>query len=453
MNFMKAHRYVQIAAVILLVLFFSMTAKAATPRLTFTNTHAENIALYVTKTVTCKNPQMTAPAEDSFLFRLKLNQTAAEEREYHLFRDGQELFNYGGSLTNIRQEGQLPTPFLTDRNGCFSLKGAEAACFDDLSPGTSYEISESPAKDYQQLEPKGGTSAIGTVTEEGASVTFHNCYMVSPPEDAASTILEIRKDILFPYGYELPQTPEFRYHVRIKGVSWSNKPFTILDEKNEKVLFSGVTDDFGYFSMKGGLLARFEEIPADADYEITEESASGWKKIAEDNSLGATITPVTNVCFTNSETAFVVTKQMSDSSTVKIPFLFKLKKDDYPWAGAEYYLYQTSGRQLDAEKHTTNSKGEFFLFPNQAAVFTGAASGTVYSVTEPAEPGYTLTVPASGAGYFNKTVTDSVEILPFVNHYEFSLPVTGGTGVTPYLISVITGIAVLTFWFSKKRHC
>lgn len=448
---MKVYRYVCMTAAILMLFLSSKAVNAATPRLTFTNTRAENISLYITKEVTCKDPQMTAPTEDSFLFYLKLNQTAAKEREYHLFRNGQELFNYGGILTAVKQEGQLPTAFVTDQNGGFSLRGGETACFEDLTSGTSYEISESPTEDYLQTEPRGGTAAIGTITAEGASVTFHNLYVVSPPKESESTILEIRKDIVFPYGYELPQTPEFAFHVQIKGVSWSNKPFTILDEKSERVLFSGFTDDSGCFAMKGGCFARFEEVPADADYEVTEESVSGWRKIAESNTRGATVTPVTTISFTNTETSFVVTKQMSDSSTVKIPFLFKLRKDGKPWADAEYYLYKKSGIQIDAEKHTTNAEGKFFLFPEQAAVFTGADAGTVYSVTELVQSGYTLTVPVGSPGYLNKIVSDSVEVLPFVNHYEFSLPITGGKGVMFHLVSGITGIAILLFLFSKKR--
>lgn len=448
---MKVHKYVCITASALLLFLSSFVVQAAIPRLTFTNTHAENIALYITKEVTCREVPMTAPAEDTFFFSLKLNHMAARELNYRLFRDGQEVYNYGGSLTTDKQEHQLPTAFITDQNGGFTLKATESAIFENLPPGTFYEITETPTEGYRQIEPKGGTPAVGTLTEEGASVIFRNLYERDITEESDSVILEIQKDIAFPYGYDEPQSPDFRFQVYIKGVPWSNKPFAITDEKNGRIVAYGETDENGFFSMKGGCAARFEEIPVDTDYEVREENVDGWRKVVESHTIGATVSPVTTVNFTNTETSFVVTKQMTDSSAVKIPFLFKLNKGSDPWAGAEYYLYKKSGVLLDTKKHKTNTEGKFFLFPGQAAIFTGAGIGTVYSVMESPETGYYMTVPTNSSGYLNKVVSDSIEVLPFVNHYEFSLPVTGGRGVVFYLLFSMTGIIILTYVVQKRR--
>lgn len=413
-------KIVWLTVTVLLTLMFSMVINAANPRITFTNARSEGTALYISKKVTCSEPGVPISTKDPFFFHLKLDGTIAGELEYRLFQNGTEVFNYNGVLTTQKQENQIPVPFLTDRNGGFTLKAEESACFEDMKAGVFYEISETPASNYTQIEPIGGTAAIGTLTAEGESVIFHNLYSPSLPEETDSTVLEIKKDIAIPYGYELPQTPDFTFHVKIKDKNWSGKPFTIMDTKSQKVVTSGITDDNGCFSMKGGCTARLEGIPAGADYEIAETDTEGWRSVSSTNTQGETVSPVTAVRFTNAEASFVVTKQMSNSAKTEDSFLFELKKNEEVWADAEYYLYKTSGSLLDTEKHKTDAAGKFSLYPEQAAVFTGVLPGTVYSVKEDTTPGYSQTLPENG-GYFDKTVSDSVEILPFVNHYEASL--------------------------------
>lgn len=398
------------AAAALLILMPSFTAKAETPRITFTNSPIQGTALYVTKKVICRDEGIRIPSEDSFLFRLKLNGAAVKNLEYHLYRDGTEVFNL---------ENKLPVPFFTDRNGYFALKAEETACFRDMEAGVYYEISESPVSNYTQTEPKGNTASVGTLTKEGASVTFQNLYAPPLPEQSDYTSIEIQKDIAFPYGYELPQTPDFSFRVKIKEKDWCRKPVTILENQSKKIVSSGLTDDKGCFLMKGGCTARLEGIPTGADYEITETDTDGWRKVSNANTKGETTSPVTSVHFTNTEASFVVSKQMDDFSKNNTSFPFELKKSGGAWADAEYYLYNRSGTLLDREKHKTDALGKFSLHSEQSAVFIGAVPGTDYSVMELPVFEYIPVIPQNG-GYSDKTVSDSIEILPFVNHYELS---------------------------------
>jgi hypothetical protein len=70
---------------------------------------------------------------------------------------------------------------------------------------------------------------------------------------------------------------------------------------------------------------------------------------------------------------------------------------------------------VDETIHTTDAEGRFTLKAGQAAMFVGIPAGTVYSVREIAQPEYIQVVPNAALGYEDKTVTDAVEVLPFVN--------------------------------------
>lgn len=223
----KFRKYLCAASAVLAILLSCITADAAGPRITFTNKRTESTAFYVTKKVTCRNPGMKAPSEDSFLFYLRLNGMPASAQEYHLFKNGLEVFHYSGIQTTEKQENQVLIPFLTDENGAFHLKADETAEFENLTPNTFYEVAESPASHYTQTEPKGGMNAVGTLTEEGASVIFHNLYAPPFPGETDSAVLEIQKDIAFPYGYELPQTPDFTFQVLINGKVWVKNPLLL----------------------------------------------------------------------------------------------------------------------------------------------------------------------------------------------------------------------------------
>lgn len=412
-------KYLCIFCVMIFLFFLPDTLNAETARITFTNKRTENTSLYISKTVDSAVSGIDAPQDEAFSFSLRLDNSIAKEMSYRLFgNSGQEIYNYNGTLTTQKDEAMIATPFKTDRNGVFQLKGGQTACFENIKAGVFYEVSEEQREDYLQIEPAGGGSAVGNMIPNGNAVTFHNRYIPKLPGENEQTILEIQKNIAFPPEYNPPESPDFLFTVTIRGKAWGNETYAVLDADSEEILSHGTTDANGCFSIKGGQKARFENIPSDSDYKITEKETEGWKQISCFGDKGATVFPLTYASFTNTEASFVITKELDKPTVTETPFLFELKKEGLPWQEAEYYLYETSGIQADEEVHRTDLNGFFSLFPGQAAVFVRIPSGTAYSVSEKTASDYTQTVPPDAQGYTNKIVTDSIEILPFINHAE-----------------------------------
>ena len=385
---------------------YARTDTHPVPRAVFENASKQSPDLYVTKEVQSAAEGFKILKDVRFTFILKLDKKLADRREYRVFdASGEEVFN---TILGMK------TPFKTDRYGGFTLLDGQTAMFEYIGVGTGYEISEAPKEGFLQKEPPAGTAVTGTMTEAGAAERFVNLYI--PDQGKGAGTLMIQKTVSFPSGYTAPPTPKFQFFLKLDGKKYGKEPYSIVNTQTGETLADQVTDQDGGFTLQGGQTAVFEDIPADVDYEVTEQKTEGWRMTADASRTGATAAAVTLEVFNNANVSFAVTKQMWDHSKPAHSFTFLLTRADRTvWQGAEYYLYASSGELIDEKPHRTKEDGTFMLNPGQAAVFIGADSGTVYNVSEIGTPDYIQLVPSKAEGYTDKIVTDSIEILPFVN--------------------------------------
>lgn len=407
-------------------------AEEEVTRVTFENEQNNSPDLYVTKKIESASGDYEAPAGLRFTFILRLNGSLADRLEYRVFdENGSEVYNYSDGESTEDKSNKIP--YRTDRSGTFTLAPGQTARFEYVGVGTSYEVTEVQTDGWIQTTPSGGAPATGTVTDNGAWANFVNLT----GESGGEAKLLIRKDISFPDGYEAPETPDFTFYLELSNKPWAQEPYTVIDTVSGSETGSGITGSDGSFTLKGGQTAQFENIPQDTDYKVTEQDADGWRISGNASQEGTTGTSGTvTVYFNNANASFIVSKTMQDGSKPDKEFTFLLTDANRTvWRDAPYLLYYTTGEQvLDDEGNpvegATDENGNFTLKPGQAALFTGIETGTVYNVSEIGDPDYVQVVPSSAEGYTDKTVTDAVEVLPFVNREA-----EGGLSVTKRLVN------------------
>ena len=412
------------------------TSTQEVPRAVFENESNNAQDLYVTKQV-----ELVSGTEDAldpdlrFSFILKLNQKLAEKQVYRVFNQaGEEVFQSketdGITETTDKDAVTTKVPYMTDRSGMFTLKPGQTARFENVGAGTSYEVTEVPQDGWTQTTPAGGAAASGTVTDKGAVAAF-----VNTNGDVGNGQIMVRKTISFPSGYKAPQDTDFYFVLQVDGKAWNQENYTITDTETGLEAGTGVTGADGKFSIKGGQTATFTGIPENVDYSVEEvEVPGGWHNTGADKQEGTTGTSGSVLAsFNNASASFAVSKRMEDNSKPDVDFTFLLTKEDRTvWAGASYWLYLTDGTPvMDGDKVTTkqtDGNGNFTLKPGQTAIFYGIEPGTVYSVSEKGESSYVQIVPSTQEGYTDKIVSDTVEVLPFVNRLS-----DGGLTVTKVL--------------------
>lgn len=400
-------RRIFITALVLMLIISSMESVFAdTSRATFTNEKNNAPHLYVSKTVTTASSSYEVPDAD-FHFTLKLDGSLASNVEYRVYdSDGIELYNF---LFGIK------VPWKTSRSGDFTLKAGQTAEFEYAGAGKSYEVTESNlASGFTQVSPAAGLPATGTVLPDGTTVEFINSY--APVEEKEYTTLEVSKGIIFPSGYQAPSAPAFKFILELDGKVYANENYSVIDLTTGKKVGEGTTLADGSFELTKNQIARFENVRTNIDYKVTEQNTEGWNAVGKTNREGATIAPLTSINYTNSNVSFGVSKTLSDYSGSDTEFEFTLT-DSLRVATPDisYFLYNWDGTRADNDKHKTDANGIFKLKANQTAIFTGIEKGTVYNVSEKADPNFSQAVPASNEGYKDKVVTDNFEMLPFVN--------------------------------------
>lgn len=386
-----------------------------TPRVIFENAQNETPDLFVTKEIESLSEGYEVPEDLSFTFILRLDGELVNRMEYRLYdASGTEVFDKDTNGNNV--------PWKTDRSGTFSLKPGQTAKFEYVGTGVAYEVTEVPSEGWVQTRPAGGAAAVGTVGAQGAWAAFTN----TTGGGGETTRMVVQKTISFPEGYEAPETPDFPFLLEIDGKPYSRESYTIRDLESGLEIGTGTTDGEGRFTLKGGQAAEFSEVPQDVDYRIAEEvDAEGleeWRCTGEAVREGTTGTGGAVLeNFNNASASFAVSKRMEDGSIPEDAFTFLLTHEDRSvWEGADYLLYTTGGEPVTDGQGiqvtgATDENGNFTLQAGQTALFTGIPAGTVYNVSETADPDYIQTLPLSVEGYTDKTVTDAVEVLPFVN--------------------------------------
>lgn len=381
------------------------------PTVTFTNVEKDAPSLYITKEVTNASEDYPAPEEDTFTFVLSLDGTPVFEREYRVFdAAGKEVSN---------KDGEIPIPFQTDGSGTFTLKAGQTAVFEDVGNGTAYVVKESAKNNYTQTKPAGGVAAVGTVGPKGTVVEFENLYIFDEEDlTIETTTLVVQKSISFPAGYTPWKTDDFTFSVTVGNKAWANEPYTVTNTVDGSMVEKRRTDENGDFTLGVGQTATFEEVPVTKDYIVEEKGLpNDWHVIGKSVQKGAPKTPITFVIFSNVSASFGVSKSMEDSTHPEEDFIFELTKEDgTAWDGAQYYLYNTAtGTLVDNEIRSTKD-GCFQLRAGQTAIFIGIAEKTIYSVKEIIEnDDYSQVIPKDTEGYVRKEVSNSVEILPFIN--------------------------------------
>lgn len=387
------------------------TTTKGVPTVTFTNVEKDAPSLYITKEVKNASEDYPAPEEDTFTFTLSLDGTLVFELKYRVFdATGKEV---------SQKDGKTPIPYKTDGSGTFTLKAGQTAVFEEVGNGTAYVVTEIGKDNYIQTKPAGGVAAVGTVGPKGSVVEFENLY-ISDEEDQTmeTTTLVVQKSISFPAGYTPWEVKDFTFYLAVDGKALVDMPYTVTNTADDSTVEKRRTDKNGYFKLGGGQTATFEEVLANKDYIVEEkELPDAWRVIGNGQKKGATKAPITFVTFSNVSASFGVTKSMEDSTHPEEEFIFELTKEDgTAWDGAQYYLYNTAtGTLVDNEIRSTED-GRFQLRAGQTAIFIGIAEKTIYSVKEIIEnDDYSQVIPKDIEGYVRKEVSNSVEILPFIN--------------------------------------
>lgn len=420
-NTKQSNILLSLCVIIFCLFTCAISAKAAeeaeVPRVVFENTRNTEPDLFITKQVVSADERYQAPAGATFSFTLKLGGDLANSVRYYVYNeDGQEVFLYEDGESTENKSNKIP--FTTDRSGMFSLKAGQTAKFEYVGTGVHYEVTESEVEGFTQTTPAGGVPAVGSVAAEGTGVTFVNTYVPKVVE-AEKAELRIQKSISFPGGYEAPESPDFAFIVKIKGSAYKNEAYQILDTATGNTVGSDTTDDAGRFTLKGGQVAIFADVPADVDYEVVEEEMEGWHAVGKTRLAGAVQAPLTMLSYTNASASFAVSKEMADGSEPEANFSFLLTDEaEQAMADVSYYLYTNGGKRLDDSVYRTDSEGRFTLMAGQTAVFFGLEVGTVFNVLEEVHEDFVQQQPASVNGYQNKTASDAVEVLPFVNKYQ-----------------------------------
>ena len=401
----------------------SSEAYLGTGRVTFRNVRSELTGLYITKQVENASEAYPAPEEDEFTFTVKLDGEAYGRAEYTL-RDanGRKIYNYGGEIGQTTQEieGKMEELLVTDRNGRFTLKAGQTACFEGLTAGAAWEVTEEEKDGYEKILPA-ADCAEGTLRDEGDAAVFKNLYKAppgggdNPPSpDPETGSLEVRKMVSFPEFYEQPQAQEFTFTVRVGGKLLSNAEYTLYDLSTGAGAGTGKTGPKGSFTMLGGQRAVFTGLGLD-DYSVTEEDARGWRSVTGTTKEGALSSGTTVVTFSNVSASFGVSKEMKDGSLPEKEFTFLLTDPKGNAMGqVPYLLYNTALRLVDDETRYTGEDGSFLLQAGQTAIFTGLDRGAAFQIREVQDPDYIQTLPADTNGYTN-SVKDNVLIYPFVN--------------------------------------
>ena len=401
----------------------SSEAYLGTGRVTFRNVRTELTGLYITKQVENASQDYPAPEEDEFTFTVKLDGGAYGRAEYTL-RDanGRKIYNYGGEIGQTTQEieGKMEELLITDRNGRFTLKAGQTACFEGLTAGSYWEVTEEEEEGYEKILPA-ADSAEGTLKAEGDVAIFRNLYKAPsggggnvPSVTPETGSLEVRKMVSFPEFYEQPQTQEFTFTVRVGGKLLSNEEYTLYDLSTGASVGSGKTGPKGNFTMQGGQRAVFTGLELD-DYSVTEEDAQGWRSVTGTNKEGALTSGTTVVTFSNVSASFGVSKEMKDGTTPEREFTFLLTDEKgEAMAQVPYLLYNTALRLVDDQTRQTAQDGSFALQAGQTVIFLGLDRGTQFQVREIQDADYIQTLPSDTNGYKN-SVKDNVLVYPFVN--------------------------------------
>lgn len=435
---------------------------------------------------------VTVPKDVEFTFQLLLKEPSgaeapAAQREYTLYNKKNEpllLFynvstgEYGqytpeGYEKRVDKDALVQVARTTDGSGRFTLLEDQRAEFPDITPGTSYRVTEEPCEDsrFTQITPANGAAAVGVCPEEGVQVTFENRFDPGSPV-GKFTALRLSKFAALPVGYTLPQSDleqEFTFTVLVDEEPWEGKPYNVYSQEDNSPVRSGLTGEGGTLTLRAGQVALLGDLPKDVVYEVNEEETEGWWTLGESRRRGATGDAPTVLDYTNQRVSFAVKKEQTDNPDLlekyaddpdglealraewaEQEFLFTLLDgEETPWAEAEYYLYDAEGNPGEEALRTSNL-GQFALKAGETALFLNIPEDTDFTVRENLNKGWKQVLPEDPNGY-EGTVSDSVMTYVFTNQPE---DVTGQLQVSKDVVvegQPVDDTLEFTFCLSKKE--
>lgn len=340
-----------------------------------------------------------APADDMFVFTVKVNNTAYANQGYKLYNaDGTEV--------------TAGAPYTTDAQGKLSLAGGQYAVFEGILLNSGYEIAEDTKTDYVQDK----TKVNGNISSTGSVAQFTNSY--EPKRD-----LTVQKTVTAQTGLTAPTDTDFEFTVKVSEEAYANKTYKLYGANGDEIAGSYATDTEGKLTLKAGQKAVFEGISAGLKYEVTEKqdadyvtSAAGSSgHIATDNSSTAAFAnhyaPKRNLELSKAVTAspgFIV------PSSEK--FTFVVKVDGVVYKYKEYKLYDVSDPTnpvVIPGSYMTDKDGKLSLEGGQKAVFESIAVNSTYEVTEETKDNYT-----AAETTVDGSISESGGQAAFTNNYE-----------------------------------
>ncbi len=426
-------------------------------RVIFVNQSPDAPSLTVSKEVLDAENGRRAPSDDSFSFRLMLDQKRASGVKYRLFNEGgAELVpsGSGGELVESGSVDGVPMALHTGKDGTFSLKAGQSALFEDVENGEIWEVTEAGSENYERVLPRAGDTISGTVERMGSQAHFINRY--APPEDNGGDegSLEITKKILWPEGMSIPVEGTFRIRVTVDGKPWCGANVELTDLNGSAAGNDVTTDEYGCFMIGSDQKACLRDMPVGADAVVEEiDEEQDLFVPSGDISWKGALSSRQKVCFTNRLASFVVTKSLVSGESDR-GFLFCIcNKDDLPVENAAYYIADKDGEL--SECHFTDEEGHFRLQAGEKAVFAGFPEGTVVNVFEEDAFGYRQVIPESEKGYTDLTIGKGIQTLTFENEkttVKLFPPTAGGPGIWFLIAIPVTGIIILSILLVRRRR-
>lgn len=379
---------------------------------------------------------------------LKGDKKAWADVSYH-------LYNSDGTLVDTAERK-------TDEKGYFTLKGGQTAIFTGIPENSIYHVSEVAQTGYTQVTPADPQGYQNKAVKDNVEVLpFENKVT---DENGNLIVTKIVENVSDDAAHA---DAEFTFVLREKTDDNTYQPVAkaVYSIAEGTSTGSYETNEKGEFKLKTNQIARFDRLTSGKEYQVEElQNVSGYI-------IHPDTPAVQNKVLTADETAeFKFINQFG--CTFLDLKIHKKNHDNEVLEGAVFDLYMDEtlinriGQQLTTDKNgeiriSELKPGTYYLKEVKApdgyellenpikieVLREGTADelkvkvdGTEYTGTDPADQIY-IEKPAAG--------NDIVHITVY-NNRPFWLPITGGTGVTAFVIIAIVGIVSVMRRLRKK---
>lgn len=349
----------------------------------------------------------TAPTDDVFTFRIKVDGQAYAQKSYQKY----------DLLGNLTGEG------VTQADGSFELKDGEMALFNGIPRGSAYSVEEDGKRYYTQKIPGDKEGYSGIITDTAEKLVFLNEY-------SRLAALEITKQVVDSNGNPHSSDDVFTFKVTVGRNAYANKAYTVYGADGYKKAGVYSTSDTGTLTLLAGECAVFTGLIPGINYTVEEINIPDGYTTAEAVKTGSldmtgSAADFINICPEEQpETGnLIVSKSVTGSGAdAANEFTFTVTLSD------------TSIRGTYGDMTFTDGIATFTLKANERKAATGLPAGVTYTVSESDNSGYTVTVNNTDATTANGTILkDETAVAAFNNHKDSGGEgnVGGGSGTSP----------------------